>query len=303
MFLQSEEFETAYAEEKAAFSRFSHPYIMRLLDTLVQEEPDDDSRHLRRVAYLVFPLMKGSLRDQLNDTVLRVGWDDVAPDVRALRLRYTLRQFQQICQAFNVLHSAAYVHQDIKPDNILISVGGQGQGGHGQGQGQDYNQIDGKAGYGDWSGGTPMLTDFGSVRPASVRIENRSKSLIVADEAASYCTVSYRAPELFDPPTGSTIDSRTDVWGIGCLLFAMWFGLSPYESDFVVDDRGQCKIKVADCSHSRVLSKMPRKPERYCTPADVKIMHLSEWILEHDFTKRVYTSDIITAIDEELASL
>ena len=72
-----------------------------------------------------------------------------------------------------------------------------------------------------------MLTDFGSVRLANLTINTRSDSLQLADEAAQYCTMSYRAPELFDPPRSSSLDSRTDVWGIGCLLFSWWFGYSP----------------------------------------------------------------------------
>jgi len=48
---------------------------------------------------------------------------------------------------------------------------------------------------------------------------------------------------------------------------------------------------------------MPRKSTQYCSPEDEKILDLSEWILTQDFTERVYTSDIITAIEEELAAL
>ena len=98
------------------------------------------------------------------------------------------------------------------------------------------------------------------------------QSLRVAEDAASHCTASYRAPELYDPPQGSTLDTRyiscyfysppvcllryyglayilidlylsaqsifaififrTDVWSLGCLLFAWWFGHSPFECEF-----------------------------------------------------------------------
>ena len=95
----------------------------------------------------------------------------------------------------------------------------------------------------------------------------------MAEDAASHCTASYRAPELYDPPQGSTLDTRyyaeicvslsttfvncryigieivtlylfysynlhqscctrTDVWSLGCLLFAWWFGHSPFECEF-----------------------------------------------------------------------
>jgi serine/threonine kinase 16 len=56
--------------------------------------------------------------------------------------------------------------------------------------------------------GTPLLTDLGSARLANVHINNRSQALKVADEASQFCTISYRAPELFDPQTGTFLDSR-----------------------------------------------------------------------------------------------
>ena len=39
----------------------------------------------------------------------------------------------------------------------------------------------------------------------------------------------YRAPELFDVKTGSTITEKVDVWSLGCTLFALLYGHSPFE--------------------------------------------------------------------------
>ena len=44
---------------------------------------------------------------------------------------------------------------------------------------------------------------------------------------------------------------------------------------------------------------MPRKPDAHCTPEDLKVMQLAEWILETDYRVRVFTTDIITAIRGE----
>ena len=90
------------------------------------------------------------------------------------------------------------------------------------------------------------------------------------------------------------------MWGIGCLLFAWWFGYSPSESTFSDIDGS---IKVVDCSHSRVLSRMPRKPATFCTGNDIIVMNLVENILEHDFTKRCYTSDVIMMVEEKVRNL
>jgi serine/threonine kinase 16 len=40
----------------------------------------------------------------------------------------------------------------------------------------------------------------------------------------------YRAPELFDVKTGSVIDTKVDIWSLGCTLYACLVGKSPFEA-------------------------------------------------------------------------
>ena len=40
----------------------------------------------------------------------------------------------------------------------------------------------------------------------------------------------YRAPELFDVKTGSVIDTKVDLWSLGCTLYACLTGKSPFEA-------------------------------------------------------------------------
>jgi serine/threonine kinase 16 len=79
-------------------------------------------------------------------------------------------------------------------------------------------------------GTTPILMDLGSVAPAPTPITSRSQALAVQDQAAEHSTMPYRAPELFDVKTGSTIDTKVDIWSLGCTLYACLVGKSPFEA-------------------------------------------------------------------------
>ncbi|KAK5990369.1 Serine/threonine-protein kinase ppk13 [Cladobotryum mycophilum] len=95
----------------------------------------------------------------------------------------------------------SYAHRDIKPGNIMI----------------------------DDSGSTPILMDLGSVAPSPIPVTSQSLALQIQDTAAEHSTMPYRAPELFDVQAGTVIDTKVDVWSLGCTLFACLVGKSPFE--------------------------------------------------------------------------
>ena len=66
-------------------------------------------------------------------------------------------------------------------------------------------------------GVTPILMDLGSCMKARIPIENRSQALMQQDTAAEHSTMAYRAPELFDVKTGTTLDEKVDIWVL-CVL-------------------------------------------------------------------------------------
>ncbi|KAK7900489.1 Serine/threonine-protein kinase env7 [Exophiala xenobiotica] len=96
----------------------------------------------------------------------------------------------------------AYAHRDIKPGNIMLSDDGR----------------------------TPILMDLGSLAPSPTPITSRSQAIAVQDIAAEHSTMPYRAPELFDVKTGSVIDTKVDIWSLGCTMYACLIGKSPFEA-------------------------------------------------------------------------
>ena len=81
----------------------------------------------------------------------------------------------------------------------------------------------------DDSGSTPILMDLGSVAPSPVPVTSQSLALQIQDTAAEHSTMPYRAPELFDVRTGTVIDTKVDIWSMGCTLYACLVGKSPFE--------------------------------------------------------------------------
>lgn len=94
-----------------------------------------------------------------------------------------------------------YAHRDLKPANVMID--------------RDCSSV--------------VLMDLGSCSPARIHITTRQKAIELQDLAAEHCTLPYRAPELLDVRTGSTINEKVDIWSYGCLLYALMYTVNPFE--------------------------------------------------------------------------
>src|SRR3954454_4730739 len=81
----------------------------------------------------------------------------------------------------------------------------------------------------DDDGQSPILMDLGSLAPSPIAITSRSLAIATQDIAAEHSTMPYRAPELFDVKTGTVIDTKVDIWSLGCTLYACLVGKSPFE--------------------------------------------------------------------------
>ncbi|XP_064614218.1 serine/threonine-protein kinase 16-like isoform X2 [Liolophura sinensis] len=139
---------------------------------------------------------KGSLEDRMQS---------LAKSSKCMKEEDLWQFFLGICKGLQAMHnlSPPYAHRDVKPANVMIA-----------------------------DDETPVLMDLGSATKARVQISNHSEALALQDLAAERCSMLYRAPELFNVENHVSIDERTDIWSLGCVLYAMAFLESPFESAY-----------------------------------------------------------------------
>src|SRR3954452_23366234 len=104
------------------------------------------------------------------------------------------RIIMQVAAALDAAHARGLVHRDVKPANVLIAAG---EADH------------------------AYLTDFGLTKhlASASGLTNTGQWVATAD---------YVAPEQIQ---GETIDARTDVYALGCMLFQMLTGEVPFPRD------------------------------------------------------------------------
>src|SRR5512137_266590 len=101
------------------------------------------------------------------------------------------RIFSKIAPALDEAHAKGIIHRDIKPGNILFD---------------QYNE--------------PYIADFG--------IAKLSESSVSVTGSAIIGTPAYMSPE---QAQGEEIDGRSDIYGLGIILFEMLTGQQPYHGD------------------------------------------------------------------------
>ncbi len=120
-------------------------------------------------------------------------------DQHRLRLKPRLELFVTVCQAVQHAHQKGIIHRDLKPGNVLVA------------------EVDGRP--------TPKVIDFGVAKATEQLLTDTS--LGEAGEVVG--TPAYMSPEQADP-TSMDIDTRTDVYALGVMLYELLVGSPPIDA-------------------------------------------------------------------------
>jgi serine/threonine protein kinase len=116
---------------------------------------------------------------------------------------------RQLCSALNAAHTRGVIHRDLKPQNIFVLAR------------QDGPPSGTRIGTAEPELPTVKVLDFGLSRFLESDTELTKTGIILG-------TPGYMAPE---QAHGRETDSRTDVYGIGALLYALATGLPPFKEE------------------------------------------------------------------------
>jgi eukaryotic-like serine/threonine-protein kinase len=121
-------------------------------------------------------------------------------DKHRLTIKKRLDLFIQICEGVQHAHQKAIIHRDLKPSNVLVE------------------EVDNKP--------IPKIIDFGLAKATGGRL---TEMTMFTEMGAMLGTPDYMSPEQADRDERN-IDTRTDVYSLGVILYELLVGALPFES-------------------------------------------------------------------------
>ncbi len=225
-----------FFEEAQATGQLEHPNIAPVYDLGIDKT---------RGVYFTMKLVRGrNLREIVRD--LSIGRIETRKHFTLTRL---LQILQQVAMGIHYAHVRGVIHRDLKPDNIMVG---------------DFGEV--------------LVMDWGLAK-----IVDRSSDLEASDNELVHSsrresgehtiqgtisgTPHYMSPEQARGWTDE-IDQRTDIFGLGALLYEILTYHPPYEggsSRDVIAKAGACQIVPPHIRAPR--STIPKSLEEICNKA------------------------------------
>jgi non-specific serine/threonine protein kinase/serine/threonine-protein kinase len=121
-------------------------------------------------------------------------------DSAGLGVTDRLLLFQQVCDAVQHAHQKGAIHRDIKPSNVMVTM------------------QDGRA--------LPKVIDFGLAKLTSQDLNDAT----LTEVGTMMGTPAYASPEQLSLGV-IDVDTRSDVYSLGVLLYELLVGVIPFEAD------------------------------------------------------------------------
>ena len=111
-----------------------------------------------------------------------------------------LKLFVQVCHAVQHAHQKGVIHRDIKPSNVMVTL------------------HDGRP--------VPKVIDFGIAKATNARLTEKT---LFTEYRQLVGTPEYMSPEQAEM-SGLDIDTRSDIYSLGVLLYELLTGTTPFDS-------------------------------------------------------------------------